>query len=71
MRVWERGNGETEACGTGAAAAAAAAVKLGLCKKDTDIVVKLRGGDLVVRCTDDGITLDGDANLVYEGVVEY
>ena len=71
MRVWERGNGETEACGTGAAAAAAAAVKLGLCKKDTDITVKLRGGDLVVRCTDDGITLDGDANLVYEGVVEY
>lgn len=71
MRVWERGNGETEACGTGAAAAAAAAVKLGLCKKDTDITVKLRGGDLVVHCTDDGITLDGDANLVYEGVVEY
>ena len=71
MRVWERGNGETQACGTGAAAAAAAAVRLGLCKKDTDITVKLRDADLVVRCSDEGITLDGDANLVYEGVVEY
>lgn len=71
MRVWERGNGETQACGTGAAAAAAAAVRLGFCKKDTDITVKLRDADLVVRCSDAGITLDGDANLVYEGVVEY
>ena len=71
MRVWERGNGETAACGTGACAAAYAAVLCGYCKKDTDITVKLRGGDLHVRCSDDGITLDGDANLVYEGVVEY
>ena len=71
MRVWERGNGETPACGTGASAAAFAAVLCGFCQKDTDITVKARGGDLHVRCSDDGITLDGDAGLVYEGIVEY
>ncbi len=71
MRVWERGNGETYACGTGACAAVAAAVENGYCKKGEDITVKVRGGDLVVRYTDEGITLSGDAVLVYEGTAEY
>jgi carbamoyl-phosphate synthase large subunit len=44
MRVWERGSGETLACGTGACAAAVAAVENGICKKDTDITVRLKGG---------------------------
>ena len=61
MRVWERGNGETLACGTGACAAVAAAVENGFCPKGEDITVKLRGGDLIVNYTDDGITLTGDA----------
>ena len=46
MRVWERGNGETWACGTGAAAAAVACVLNGLCKMDTDITVKVKGAIL-------------------------
>ncbi len=71
MRVWERGNGETLACGTGACAAVVAAVENGYCDKDEDITVKLRGGDLTVKYTDGGITLSGDANLVYKGEIEY
>ena len=71
MRVWERGNGETLACGTGACAAVVAAVENGYCDKDEDTTVKLRGGDLTVKYTDGGITLSGDANLVYKGEIEY
>lgn len=71
MRVYERGNGETYACGTGACAAVVAACANGYCKKGEDITVKVRGGDLIVNYTDDGVTLTGDAVLVYEGVTEY
>lgn len=71
MRVWERGNGETPACGTGACAAVAAAVANGYCRKGEDITVKLRGGDLIVNYTDECITLTGDCNLVYTGEIEY
>ncbi|MBR5528318.1 MAG: carbamoyl-phosphate synthase large subunit, partial [Clostridia bacterium] len=71
MRVWERGNGETLACGTGACAAVVAAVKNGYCKAGTDITVKLRGGDLTVNYTDDCVILTGNAVMVYEGEFEY
>lgn len=70
MRVWERGSGETWACGTGACAAAVAAVENGFCPKNEDITVKLRGGDLIVHYTDDAVYMTGEAVLVYEGVVE-
>lgn len=56
MRVWERGTGETLACGTGACAVAVACVLNGL-TEDT-VTVKLLGGDLV-------ITWDREADLVY------
>lgn len=71
MRVWERGNGETPACGTGACAAVVAAVENNYCKKNTDITVKVRGGDLLVNYSDNGITLSGDCNLIYTGEIEY
>ncbi|MGM9652536.1 MAG: carbamoyl-phosphate synthase large subunit [Eubacteriales bacterium] len=71
MRVWERGNGETMACGTGACAAVAAAVANGLCEKNEEITVKTHGGDLIVRYTDESVTLTGKASLVYEGYIEY
>ena len=48
MRVWERGSGETWACGTGACAAVVAAVLNGYCKHDREITVKLRGGNLKI-----------------------
>lgn len=71
MRVWERGSGETMACGTGACAAAVAAVLNGFCKKGGDITVKVRGGDLLVNYTDERVILTGDAVLVYEGTAEF
>lgn len=73
MRVWERGNGETWACGTGAAAAAIAAVLNGRCKADTDITVKLKGGDLFVRYNSENghVTLTGNVEKIYEGTVEF
>ncbi|HXK78195.1 MAG TPA: diaminopimelate epimerase, partial [Oscillospiraceae bacterium] len=71
MRVYERGNGETWACGTGACAAVVAACENGCCSKGEDITVKVRGGDLIVNYSDEGVTLAGDTKLVYEGVTEY
>lgn len=70
MRVWERGSGETWACGTGACAVAVAAVENGYCKKNEDITIKLRGGDLVIRYTDDTVYMTGAAEKVFEGTVE-
>jgi carbamoyl-phosphate synthase large subunit len=71
MRVWERGNGETNACGTGACAAVVAAVENGFCKKGEDITVKLKGGDLIVSYTDETVTLTGNADLICEGSIVY
>ncbi|MBQ9729988.1 MAG: carbamoyl-phosphate synthase large subunit [Clostridia bacterium] len=71
MRVWERGNGETWSCGTGAAAAVVAAVLGGYCEKDTNITVKLRGGDLTVNYRSNGeVELMGNVKTVFEGVLE-
>ena len=67
MRVYERGNGETWGCGTGACAAVVAAVENGICKMGEDITVKLHGGDIIVNYTDDGVTLTGNADLIYQG----
>ena len=69
VRVYERGSGETLACGTGACAAAVAAVLNGYCDKNTDILVKLSGGDLTVRYTDYKVYMTGDAVKSFEGVV--
>ncbi|MBP5610750.1 MAG: diaminopimelate epimerase, partial [Clostridia bacterium] len=70
MRVYERGNGETAACGTGAVAAAVAAVLNGYCKKDSEITVELPGGDLSVCVKENGdVILTGDTHLVYTGSI--
>ncbi|MGN0486980.1 MAG: carbamoyl-phosphate synthase large subunit [Acutalibacteraceae bacterium] len=71
MRAYERGNGETFACGTGACAAVVAAVENGFCDKNEEITVKLKGGDLAVTYSDEGIFLTGNAVMVYEGEAEY
>jgi len=70
MRVWERGSGETLSCGTGACAAAVAAVLSGHCDKGADIKVKVKGGDLVIRYTDETVLLTGKTVKTFEGVVE-
>ena len=71
MRCFERGSGETMACGTGACAAAAAAVENGLCRRDADILVLVPGGKLWVRCTDDAVLLTGKVDQVFEAETEY
>lgn len=70
MRVWERGSGETWACGTGACAAAVAAVENGYCPKNEDITVHLVGGDLVIRYTEETVYMTGEAVTAFEGEVE-
>ncbi len=67
MRVWERGSGETLACGTGACAVFAAAVLNGIAKERKGIV-RLRGGDLQIEWGEDKhIYMTGPAEFVYEG----
>ena len=70
MRVWERGSGETLACGTGACAAAVAAVLNGFCDKGADIKVQLLGGELIINCTDEAVFMTGGCKKVFDGVVE-
>jgi diaminopimelate epimerase len=69
MRVWERGSGETLACGTGACAAAVAAARTG--RSERHVTVLLRGGELVIDWrADDRIFMTGPAVEVFAGTVE-
>ena len=70
MRVWERGSGETLACGTGACAVAVAAVLNGYCNKGEEITVTLRGGDLKITYTDETVYMTGGATLVFTGEID-
>jgi diaminopimelate epimerase len=70
MRVWERGSGETWACGTGACAVAVAAVLNGYAEKNEEILIHLRGGDLKITYTDDAVYMEGGATLAFIGDVE-
>lgn len=73
MRVWERGSGETWACGTGACAVAVASILNGVVAAGTDTVtVKLRGGDLCIAWdrAADTVYMTGPATFVYEGEVD-
>ena len=70
VRVYERGTGETLACGTGACASVAAAVLNGHCDADTDVFVRLPGGELIIHYTDDTVYLTGEAHEVFRGTVK-
>ena len=69
MRVWERGSGETWACGTGACASAVAGVLAGL--TDRQVTAHLRGGDLHLEWAESGeVFMTGPAVEVFSGVYE-
>ena len=69
MRVWERGSGETLACGTGACATAVASILNE--KVARRITVHLAGGDLdILWGEDDTVYMTGPAEEVFEGVIE-
>lgn len=70
MRVWERGSGETLACGTGACAVACAAAWNQVTERNTKI--HLKGGDLLIRWDEqtDEIFMEGPAEFVFDGTVE-
>lgn len=70
MRVWERGAGETLACGTGACAVTVASILNGLC--DRKVEVKLLGGDLMIEWDEKNnhVFMTGPAVKVFDGVVE-
>ena len=70
MRVWERGSGETLACGTGACAVAVASVVNGFCEKDKDIKIHTKGGILTVKWhKNDNVYLSGNAVKVFDGEI--
>ncbi len=70
MRVWERGSGETWACGTGACATVVACVLNG--KTERDVIVHLRGGDLTIYWNEKTgeVEMTGPAQFVFDGTVE-
>lgn len=70
MRVWERGSGETWACGTGACAVAVAAVLNGYADMNAPVTVHLRGGDLTITYTPETVFMEGGATLVFTGEIE-
>jgi len=67
LRVWERGVGETLACGSGAAATAFLAHDQGYV--DSSVAVRLLGGELWVELDDEGAWIEGPANTVFSGLL--
>ena len=70
MRVWERGTGETFACGTGACASVVAAILNDLVDRDAEVEVRLRGGILHIKWdpATDHVFMTGPATFVCDGV---
>jgi diaminopimelate epimerase len=72
FRVWERGSGVTQACGTGACAAVVAAILNGKMEKGTEVTVHLAGGDLFITWTEDGtVLMKGPAETICTGTYYY
>ncbi len=71
MRVWERGSGETFACGTGACASVVASVLNGFCSRDQEVTVNLRGGTLKITYKSDGtVIMKGPAAFICDGTID-
>lgn len=70
VRVWERGSGETRACGSGACAVAACAVRTGRASPKNPVTLLFPGGELTVEDKDGALWLSGAAEYVFRGEVE-
>jgi len=72
MRVWERGTGETLACGTGCCALTVAGVLNGFNRINTEIEIKVLGGIIKTRFgSDNHVYMEGEAKTVFEGEIEW
>ena len=70
LRVFERGSGETQACGTGACAAVVSGIQLGLLQ--SPVLVNTRGGQLNIEWLggNSSVMMTGPAEIVFEGIIE-
>lgn len=69
VRVWERGAGETLACGSGACATAIAAIKNGLTKSQK-ITIRFKGGDLQIKWSGDSVIMTGGYKKIFDDIVD-
>ncbi len=70
MRVWERGSGETLACGTGSCAVGVAAILNKKVDPNKPILIHLIGGDLIIEVKEDGVFMTGPAAVAFTGEVD-
>ena len=70
MRVWERGSGETLACGTGSCAVGVASILNKKVDPSKPILIHLIGGDLIIEVKEDGVFMTGPATVAFTGEVE-
>ncbi|MFC4323499.1 diaminopimelate epimerase [Litchfieldia salsa] len=72
FRVWERGSGVTQACGTGACAAVVSSVLNGKTKRNTETIVHLAGGDLLINWQEnEEVLMTGPAQVICKGIFYY
>jgi len=69
VRVWERGSGETLACGSGACAVATLAMKHNLVKSNST-TIRYKGGDIIIKLEEQSIIMIGDYNKIFEGTID-
>jgi diaminopimelate epimerase len=70
VHVWERGVGETLACGSGACAVVVAAINNGLVEKNQRVKVSFKGGDLFILWQKNGVIMSGDVQKIFKGVLD-
>ncbi len=70
MRVWERGSGETYACGTGACASVVASCLCGYSPMNVPVTVRLLGGELKITYTKETVIMEGPAETAYYGKID-
>lgn len=71
VRVWERGAGETLACGSGACAVGVAALKKGLAQNNIEVQTSFKGGDIFISLNEKGeVIMRGEATKIFYGIID-